>query len=122
VKRKRRKVPTPKRLQKTVLTLAQAADQFERADDELIALAKRVKKAEAQRDEAEERLLDHFEKTGRAAYKDRIGWMWTRGSWILDQDKITKFLGEALPHFQTRTKSRRKLTRLTEPDSVKLLK
>lgn len=111
-----RKPPTPKRLQKKVLTLAQAADEFERTDDALVKLAARVKTLEAERDEAAEILLAHFVKTGRVAYKDRIGWMWTSTRLILDQEKVTKFLGGQLKKFQKRTESKSKLTRLTAPE------
>lgn len=107
-----RKPPTPKRLQKRKLTLAEAADEYERTDDELAKLAVKVKRFEAQREEAAEILLAHFVKTGNPAYKDRIGWMWTTPRTILNQAKITTFLGEQLSKFQTQTESKRKLTRL----------
>ena len=110
-----RKPPTPKRLQKKALTLAQAADQFERADDQLARLAKRVKTLEAERDEADEILQAHFDRTGSVDYKKRIGWYWTPTRTILDQGKITTFLGEQLSKFQKETESKRKLTRLTPP-------
>jgi Asp-tRNA(Asn)/Glu-tRNA(Gln) amidotransferase A subunit family amidase len=113
-----RKAPTPKRLQKKVLTLAQAADEYERTDDALLKLDKAVKKLEAEREEAAEILLAHFAKTGRPAYKDRIGWMWTASRLILDQGKVTTYLAEQLPKFQKRTESKRKLTRLTEPKAA----
>lgn len=110
-----RKPPTPKRLQKKVLTLAEAADQFEQKDVALAKLAKRAKKLEAERDEAEEILLAHFEKTGNPAYQNRIGWMWSTTRTIWDGDKLKRFLGEAMPRFQKQSESKRKLTRLTPP-------
>lgn len=111
-----RKPPTPKRLQKKVLTLAQAADVYEVKDDQLAKLAKRAKKLEAERDEAEGILLANFEKTGDAAYQNRIGWMWSSTRTIWDGDKLKTFLGEALPKFQKQSESKRKLTRLQPPE------
>jgi hypothetical protein len=111
----RRKPPTPKRLQKRKLTLPEAADQYERADDALIKLGEKVATLEAERDEAEEVLLAHFDKTENAHYRHRIGWEWTPTRLILDQAKVKKFLGEQLRKYQKRTESKRKLTRLTPP-------
>lgn len=110
-----RKPPTPKRLQKTKLTLAQAADVYEAKDDELAKLTARAKKLEAERDEAAEIVLHHFEKTGASAYKDRIGWCWSSTRLIWDGDKLAKYLAEQLPKFKKCTESKRKLTRLTPP-------
>lgn len=111
-----RKPPTPKRLQKKVLTLAQAADQYERTDDALLKLAERISTLEAERNEAAEILLAHFDRTENPAYKGRIGWEWTATKLILDQDKVKTFLGEQLSKFQKRTQSKRKLTRLVPPN------
>jgi hypothetical protein len=111
----KRKPPTPKRLQKRKLTLAEAADQFERADDALLRLVSKVKTLEAERAEAEEILLAHFDRTENPAYKGRIGWQWTSTRLIWDQDKLTTYLGEQVAKFKKRTESKRKLTRLTPP-------
>jgi hypothetical protein len=112
----KRKPPTPKRLQKKVLTLAEAADQFERTDKALVKLAVVAKTLEAERGEADEILQAYFDRTERTDYKKRIGWYWTPSKLILDQGKVTLFLGEQLKKFQKRTESKRKLTRLTAPD------
>jgi hypothetical protein len=111
----KRRPPTPKRLQKKVLTLAQAADEYERTDDALKGLAKQVKTLEAEQEEAEEILLAHFAKTGNASYKGRIGWCWSSTRRIFDQDKLTKFLGAQVEKFKKDTESKRKLTRLVAP-------
>jgi hypothetical protein len=112
----KRKPPTPKRLQKKVLTLAEAADQFERTAKALVKLGKVAKTLEAERDEADEILQAYFDRTDRTDYKRRIGWMWTPSKLILDQGKVTTFLGEQLSKFQKRTESKRKLTLLAPPD------
>jgi hypothetical protein len=94
--------PTPKRLQKRKLTLADAAGQWEKAKREM-------DRQKALLEEAAEVLLAHFEKTGRAGYKDRIGWTWSGGSLILDQPKVRAYLGARLEEFQTRTSRKRSL-------------
>lgn len=104
-----RKAPTPRRLQKRKLTLAEAAEQWEQAKREV----------EAQKgllEEAAGVLLAHFERTGRGAYKDRIGWSWRGGSLVLDQPKVREFLGDRLTEFQKRTDRSRSLTLLKQPD------
>jgi hemerythrin superfamily protein len=113
---KPRKPPTPKRLQKKVLTLAQAAEQWERTDDKLAELGEKVKTLEAEHAEAEEILLAHFVKTGSSDYKKRLGHEWTKTRLILDQAKVTKFLGEQLKKYQKRTESKHRVTRLTAPE------
>ncbi len=104
-----RKPATPRRLQKRKLTLSQAAEQWEQAKREV----------EAQKgllEEAAGVLLAHFEKTGRGAYKDRIGWSWRGGSLVLDQPRVREFLGDRLQEFQKRTERTRSLSLLTQPD------
>ncbi len=104
-----RKAATPRRLQKRKLTLSQAAEQWEQAKREV----------EAQKgllEEAAGVLLAHFERTGRCAYKDRIGWSWRGGSLVLDQPKVREFLGDRLTEFQKRTDCSRSLTLLKQPD------
>lgn len=107
-----RKPPTPKRLQKRKLTIAQAADLYELTTAKLAKLAEQAAPVKAEQAEAEEVMLAHFDRTEKAAYKDRIGWKWTGGSLILDQDKAKKFLGERLGEFMTRSKRKRSLTLL----------
>jgi hypothetical protein len=70
----KRTPPTPARLQKRKLTLAEAADQWEKAKRE-------AERAKALLEEAAPVLLAHFEKTGRSTYKDRIARKATGGTW-----------------------------------------
>lgn len=91
-----RKPPTPRTLQKRKLTLAEAADQWEQAKRESA-------RQKALIDEAAPVLLEHFEKTGRSTYKDRIARKPTGGSEVLDQPKVKAFLGVKLPQFMKRT-------------------
>ena len=91
-----RKPPTPRTLQKRKLTLAEAADQWEKAKRE-------TARQKALLDEAAPVLLSHFEKTGRSTYKDRIAREPTGGSLVLDQPKVREFLGKRLVDFQKLT-------------------
>lgn len=96
---------TPKALQRKRMSVAQAAEHYrecKRAIDGLTPLL----------DEAKGVLLDYFERTGRAGYKDTIGWQWTGGGLILNQAKVREELGDRLPDFQTRAKRSRSLTLL----------
>jgi hypothetical protein len=107
-KRKRSPRPVdiaPAGVTKKSLTLAEAADQWEkskRALDEHQPLL----------EEAAEVLLAHFEKTGRSTYKDRIALTIGSARLILDQPKVRAFLGKRLPDFQKRTTPSRSLTLL----------
>ncbi len=99
----------PRRLQKRTLTIAEAAVQYERAKLEI----------ERQRplvEEAAEVLLAYFERSGKAAYKNRIGWSWRGGSLILDQPAVRAFLGERLGEFQRHTDRTRSLVLLGAGD------
>lgn len=80
------------RVSKKKLTLAQAADQFERASN-----AKKL--AEAEIEEAKAVLVTHFEKSGRSTYKDRIAFALSTRN-VLDQAKVREFLGAQLADFQ----------------------
>ncbi len=104
-----RKPATPRRLQKRKLTLAEAAKQWEQAKRE-------SERQKGLLEEAAGVLLAHFEKTGRGAYKGRIGWSWRGGSLVLDQPKVREFLGDRLTEFQKRTDRSRSLTLLKQPD------
>lgn len=92
----------PARITKRKLTLQEAATQWERAKLE-------IERQKALLDEAAPVLLEHFEKTGNAGYKNRIGWKWSGGSLILDQPKVREFLGGRLGEFQKRTDRSRSL-------------
>lgn len=86
---------------KRKLTLAQAAEQWTAAKAEQA-------RQKALMDEAAEVLLDYFDRTGRASYK-QIGWTRTGGSLVLDQAKVRAFLGARLREFQTLTRAGRAL-------------
>lgn len=88
------------------LTLAQAAEQWERAKREM-------DRQKALLEEAAPVLLEHFEKTGRGSYRDRIGWTWSGGALVLDQPRVREFLGARLGEFQKRTSRSRSLRLLT---------
>lgn len=77
---------------KKKLTVTEAADQWERCKREADLLKPQLEEAAAV-------LLEHFERTGRSTYKDRI--VLTRGSrTVLDQAKVREFLGRRLHEFQ----------------------
>ncbi len=99
---KARKAPTPKRLQKRKLTLADAADQWEKAKRE-------TERQKPLLEEAAAVLLAHFETTERGSYKDRIGWSWTGGGLVLDQAAVRAYLGAKVGDFQKRAKRSRSL-------------
>jgi hypothetical protein len=75
---------TPAVLQKRKLTLAEAADQFEKAKRE-------IDRQKALIEEASPVLLAHFERSGRSTYKDRIAREPTGGSLVLDQPRVREF-------------------------------
>jgi hypothetical protein len=97
-------VPEP-RVTKRKLTLADAADQWEQADRE-------IERLQALRKEAAPVLLEHFERTGRHSYKDRIALRQGADRTILDQNAVKEFLGQRLTEFQTRVSPRPSLSRL----------
>lgn len=92
----KRPARTPQRLQKQKLTLSEAADQWERSKREIDRLKPLLEESAAV-------LLEHFEKTHRATYKDRIARQATGGSLVLDQPRIREYLGAKLHEFQKRT-------------------
>src|SRR5690349_9129817 len=100
--KRKRKSATPPRLQKRKLTLAEAADQWENAKRE-------IERQKPLLEEAGAVLLAYFDRTGRGAYKNRIGWSWTGGGLVLDQAKVREFLGSRLGEFQKRSTRTRSL-------------
>jgi hypothetical protein len=74
------------------MTLAEAVDQWITAKHKLAAL-------EPQLDEAAKILKAHFRKTGRAQYRDKIGYGCTTVQ-ILDTRAVKAYLGKDLPKFQ----------------------
>lgn len=90
---------------KKKLTVAEAAEQWERCkrlQDEL----------KPQLEEAKAVMLEHFAKTGRSSYKDRIALVTTASRLVLDQVKVREFLGKRLGEFQKRTDPSKSLTLL----------
>lgn len=86
----------PSKVTKKKLTVAEAAEQWEKAKLDMQA-------ARPLLEEAAEVLLAHFEKTGRRSYKDRIGLTSPTAQTRLDQEKVRAFLGQRLAEFQKRT-------------------
>jgi hypothetical protein len=97
--------PQTARISKRKLTLAEAADQWQSAKQEIDRLRPLL-------EEAAPVLLDHFEKTGRSTYKDRIAVTLNASKLLLDQAKVREFLGAKLPDFQKRTEPSRSLSLL----------
>ena len=88
---------TPKALQAPKLTLTKAVDQWAECTLAIEGLQILQKEAKAV-------LLEHAERTGKRAYKDRIAVVSSGGSVVLDQPKVRDYLGARLADFQTRTK------------------
>ncbi len=97
--------PTRERISKTALTVAQAADVWEDARRETDRLKPILEESAAV-------LLEHFQRTGRATYKDRIAVVSVAPKLVLDQAKVREFLAERLGDFQRRTEPGRSLTLL----------
>jgi hypothetical protein len=93
------------RVTKRKLTLAEAADQWENSKREIQRLKPLL-------EEASPVLLEHFERTGKATYRDRIALSTTPSKLLLDQAKVREFLGTRLPEFQRRTEPSRSLSLL----------
>jgi hypothetical protein len=90
---------------KKKLTVAEAAETWERLKREQDA-------AKPQLEEAAAVLKEHFERTGRTSYKGRIGIVTVAGRLVLNQAKVREFLGAKLPDFQKRTEPSKSLTLL----------
>lgn len=93
------------RVSKRKLTLAEAAEQWENSKREIDRLKPLL-------EEAAPVLLEHFEKTGRSTYRDRIALTLGSSKLLLDQAKVREFLGTRLPEFQKRTEPSRSLSLL----------
>lgn len=96
---------TVARVSKKKLTVAEAAEQWERCkrlQDEL----------KPQLEEAAAVLKEHFAKTGRTSYKGKIALVTGAAKLVLDQAKVREFLGARLPEFQKRTEPSKSLTLL----------
>jgi hypothetical protein len=93
------------RVSKRKLTLADAAEQWETAKRE-------IDRCKPLLEEAAPVLLEHFERTGRSTYRDRIALIVGSPKLVLDQAKVREFLGKQLPDFQKRTESSRSLSLL----------
>src|SRR4051794_14659808 len=74
-------VPTKKKL-----TVSQAAHQW-------VRVKRRMAELKPELEEAAEVLFEHFERTGRNAYKDLIGFSESTST-VLDQSKVRAFLGK----------------------------
>jgi hypothetical protein len=96
---------TSNRISKRKLTLSAAADQWEDARRQMDRLRPML-------EEAAPVLIEHFEKTGRSTYKDRIALITGSPKLILDQAKVREFLGSRLGDFQRRTEPSRSLSLL----------
>ena len=96
---------TTDRVQKRKLTLSDAADQWESAKREIDRLKPLL-------EEAAPVLLEHFEKTGRSTYRDRIAVTTGPSKLLLDQGKVREFLGTRLGEFQRRTEPSKSLSLL----------
>jgi hypothetical protein len=68
-------------------------------------------------EEAADVLKEHFEKTGRTTYKDRIALVVNPAKTVLDQAKVRVFLGKRLPEFQKETAPSKSLTLLPKSDA-----
>lgn len=93
------------RISKRKLTLTEAASQWETARRE-------IDRCKPLLEEAAPVLLEHFERTGRSTYRDRIAIVIGSSKLVLDQAHVREFLGERLGEFQKRTEPSRSLSLL----------
>ena len=93
------------RVSKRKLTLAEAAEQWEAARRE-------IDRCKPLLEESAPVLLEHFQRTGRATYRDRIALVVGSSRLVLDQARVREFLGERLGDFQRRTEPSRSLSLL----------
>jgi 3-oxoacyl-ACP reductase-like protein len=90
---------------KKKLTVAEAAEQWERCKRQQDEIKPQIEEAAAV-------LKAHFEKTGRTNYKGKIALVTNAGKLVLDQAKVREFLGKRLGEFQKRTEPSKSLTLL----------
>jgi hypothetical protein len=96
---------TADRVSKRKLTLAEAAEQWETAKRE-------IDRCKPLLEEAAPVLLEHFERTRKATYRDRIAVTTTPSKLLLDQAKVREYLGQRLAEFQRRTEPSKSLSLL----------
>jgi hypothetical protein len=95
----------PSRVSKRSLTLREAADQWATCRQEMDRLKPLL-------DESAAVLLDHFAKTKKRTYGDRIVLVISAPKLVLDQARVREFLADRLPQFQKRTEPSRSLSLL----------
>jgi hypothetical protein len=98
-------LPAPSRVSKRSLTLAEAGDQWITCRQEMDRLKPLLEESAAV-------LLDHFAKTKKRTYRDRIILVIGAPKLVLDQGKVRCFLAERLGEFQKKTAPTRSLTLL----------
>jgi hypothetical protein len=98
----KRRTRTPGVVTKKELTVAQAADQWEKAK-------RAQEKQKPLLEEAAAVLKAHFEKTGDTEYDGRIQLVTTPSKLVLDQSKVREYLGKKLSKFQKRTAASKSL-------------
>jgi hypothetical protein len=92
----------PPGVTKKELTVAQAADQWEKAK-------RAQEKQKPLLEEAAAVLKAHFEKAGTTEYDGRIQLVTTPSKLVLDQSKVREYLGKKLSKFQKRTAASKSL-------------
>jgi streptogramin lyase len=100
-----KKRSAPKGPTKKKLTVDQAGEQWVKAK-------RAIARHNALAAEAAEVLFEHFEKTGKKTWRDRIALVTNPPKSILDQPKVKAFLGAKLPQFMKRTQSSKSLSLL----------
>jgi hypothetical protein len=89
------------------LTVAQAEEQWIKADD-------RMAKDKVLKEEAAAILQAHLEKKGIARYK-RVELVTAKASRVLDQAKVKQFLGKKIDRFMKWTDPSPRLSRVVDP-------
>lgn len=85
---------TKDRVTKKKLTVAQAAEQWETSK-------RLIEEHDPLLKEAAAVLKEHFEKTGRSTYKDRIAYAVSTRK-VLDQAAVTEYLGAQIEKYKKR--------------------
>jgi hypothetical protein len=99
----------PGEVKKRPLTVAEAADQWEKAKRAADAAKPRLEEAAAV-------LIPYLRKTKTGIYKDRIQLMRGGGGLVLDQPKVREYLGKKLRGFQKRSKQSEYLALVDKDD------